>query len=247
MPDKRLELRIDSELLDRVDLWKASRTDVTNRSEAIRKLIEIGLQGIQRDDEEVYLTKGEELILRMLAQRWCDDDGDPVEPSFEMNPKVLFNALVKGQHWAINYGPIKPFWNDGIPSKNEVNFVFKTMFLWSYMIRVFEAAPEELKDLFTQKTGWTYLKFPGFHIEAEGKYYESMSFIIDNDIDGYGWMLEKYKSYEYLSHTLNANAYQKMLAKFSQLKNPWTNDEDAIKLVIQLVLIFKSYVKPYTD
>ena len=40
---ERFELRLSSELLTRVDEWRRAQTDLPSRSEAVRRLMEIGL------------------------------------------------------------------------------------------------------------------------------------------------------------------------------------------------------------
>ncbi|MFL5346783.1 MAG: hypothetical protein ACJ8AT_18535 [Hyalangium sp.] len=40
---ERLELRLDPEILDRIDEWRREQTSVPNRSVAVRRLIELGL------------------------------------------------------------------------------------------------------------------------------------------------------------------------------------------------------------
>jgi metal-responsive CopG/Arc/MetJ family transcriptional regulator len=45
---KKVNLITPSELLERIDHYRRSRPDLPNRSEAIRKLIEMGLEAAER-------------------------------------------------------------------------------------------------------------------------------------------------------------------------------------------------------
>ena len=40
---ERLQMRVSTEFLDKVDEWRRKQPDLPNRSEAIRRLVEIGL------------------------------------------------------------------------------------------------------------------------------------------------------------------------------------------------------------
>jgi metal-responsive CopG/Arc/MetJ family transcriptional regulator len=44
MKNERFEMRAPAELLSRVDEWRREQPDIPNRSEAIRRLIEAGLE-----------------------------------------------------------------------------------------------------------------------------------------------------------------------------------------------------------
>src|ERR1700757_2111975 len=49
---ERFELRLDSEALERIDEWRADRPDLPSRSEAMRRLVEIGLG--RPEDEQLF-------------------------------------------------------------------------------------------------------------------------------------------------------------------------------------------------
>lgn len=251
MTDKRLEIRIDSQLLERVDLWTEGRTDVDNRSEAIRKLIEIGLQGIQPKDEEVRLSKGEELILRLLAERWCEDKGLLEKSSNRINPKALFDALIHGQYWALQTTPIKPvLLHEHIPSKNEVNFVSEVLRMWASMIETYNQCTKKQKKEIAKATDWTYIRFPGFcwFDNDDHKFYECMKYIIKHNIYGLrnqlypeGIDLENSKVFTTMDN--QTYVYKEMLALYKkQLKSEdsWT-EEKKIQDLIELIQTYQDF------
>lgn len=251
MADKRLEIRIDSELLERVDLWTEGRTDVDNRSEAIRKLIEIGLQGIQPEDEEVRLSKGEELILRLLAERWCEEKGLLENSKYGMDPEALFDALVHGQYWAMRTIPIKPvLLHEHTPTKNEVNFVREVLQMWASMIETYNQCTKKQKKEIAKATDWTYIRFPGFcwYDHVDYKFYECMRYIIKHNIYALrnqlypeGVDLENSKVFDTMyGHT---SVYKEMLAVYKkQIKSEdsWT-EEKKIKDLIELIQTYQDY------
>jgi hypothetical protein len=56
MASERFELRLDPEILDKVDLWRKDQPGLPSRSEAMRKLLERGL-GRQEDEQLFQLTR----------------------------------------------------------------------------------------------------------------------------------------------------------------------------------------------
>ena len=66
MATERFEMRIDSELLARLDNWRGEEEDSPSRAEAIRRLIDAGLAHDNKG-KPVYLSDGEKLITTMLA------------------------------------------------------------------------------------------------------------------------------------------------------------------------------------
>lgn len=59
--NERFELRVDSELLGKMDKWRAALTDIPSRSEAARRLIEAGL-GSQSNHQLFQLMKFQILL-----------------------------------------------------------------------------------------------------------------------------------------------------------------------------------------
>lgn len=49
MKSERLELRVPTEWLSRVDAWRRLQPAIPSRSEAVRALVDIGLQAVAQD------------------------------------------------------------------------------------------------------------------------------------------------------------------------------------------------------
>ncbi len=62
--NERFELRLDEELLNRVDNW-AGKQGVRARAEAVRQLVERGLERAEQP-REILLTDGDKLIFSVL-------------------------------------------------------------------------------------------------------------------------------------------------------------------------------------
>lgn len=46
---ERLQMRVSPEFLSRIDEWRRTQTDLPNRSEAIRRLVELSLDRLQKE------------------------------------------------------------------------------------------------------------------------------------------------------------------------------------------------------
>jgi len=90
----RFELRLDSQFLEEIDYWRSKQVDFPSRSEAIRRLVEIGLRQGQT------FTAGERLTACLLAeihQAVVEDKNRSI------NSKLVREALGQGQDWALRW------------------------------------------------------------------------------------------------------------------------------------------------
>ncbi|EFP0188256.1 hypothetical protein HLX13_004243, partial [Escherichia coli] len=71
---ERLELRLDSDLTERIDVWRGEQDDLPSRSEAVRRLVEGGLTA--KSQRDFRPTNPEKLMLWMLAQIRRDQIGE---------------------------------------------------------------------------------------------------------------------------------------------------------------------------
>lgn len=64
----RFEMRLDTDTLAKVDDWRTDQPNLPTRSEAMRRLVELGLQQTGPSLFGVPLNDGERLIFAMLAK-----------------------------------------------------------------------------------------------------------------------------------------------------------------------------------
>src|SRR5438046_5400629 len=94
MVTERFEMRLDEELLAQVDRWRAKRGDVPSRSEAMRRLVEIGL-GSEVTSASVKFSDGEKLILLMLGDLYKH-----LKVDGESDPEFIAKVILGGHFWA---------------------------------------------------------------------------------------------------------------------------------------------------
>ena len=62
---ERFEMRLDEDILIRIDRWRSQQGDVPARAEAMRRLVETGLA--RSSPEVITFRSAEKLIIAMLA------------------------------------------------------------------------------------------------------------------------------------------------------------------------------------
>jgi NAD(P)-dependent dehydrogenase (short-subunit alcohol dehydrogenase family) len=92
MTSERFEMRVDSDLLERLDAWRQSEDDRPSRAEAIRRLIEAGLAHDNKG-RAPHLTDGEKLIAIMMAELIKKLDVD-VETNVDLVQKVILGGHI---------------------------------------------------------------------------------------------------------------------------------------------------------
>lgn len=117
---ERVELRLDSQVFDRIDEWRAKEADIPNRSEAIRRLVQ---KGLSASDRQAYTSLRLQILLAatlpnsvehltdafvfafayeiypafdLTKEQWAE----PFEPCFEISKEMMLSL----------YGYLKDLW-----------------------------------------------------------------------------------------------------------------------------------------
>jgi len=64
--NERLELRLDSEILVRIDAWRSEQADLPGRSEAVRQLIDVGLGDLSA--RQAYMTMKLQIVATAIGR-----------------------------------------------------------------------------------------------------------------------------------------------------------------------------------
>src|SRR5581483_4822276 len=96
--DERFELRFDREMLDAVDRWRAEQRGIPSRAQAIRQLIEKGLQSDHSPAQAFSPSGTERLMLAMLAEIH-----QQLDIHRDLDPEFVSAALWGGHDWAMRW------------------------------------------------------------------------------------------------------------------------------------------------
>jgi len=87
---ERFEMRVDEDLLGRVNVWREKQEDAPSRAEAMRRLVELGL--MKSGVEGVRFSDGEKLLAFMMGDIYRHlkiKDG-------EIDPKFITRMITGG-------------------------------------------------------------------------------------------------------------------------------------------------------
>jgi hypothetical protein len=205
---ERFEMRLDEELLERVDAWRADLADVPARAEAMRRLIERGLA--RASDHQVTFTDGEKVIALMLRDIAKGLKLPQGETDMDFVAKVIFG----GHYWALKWD-MQGVFHEHADKPAAVTFVVNVLDMWSFL----EGAHAKLSDADKARvqTGaepfGKLVKFSGFDGNNEADYFSIAHFIV-NDMGRFS----EFKGRDLNSHAPLVAAYTHMLGVFEPMR-----------------------------
>src|ERR1043165_1128064 len=116
-------MRVDEDTLERVDRWRDAQDDVPSRAEAMRRLVELGLE--RGNTESVRFSDGEKALLLMIR-----DIQKHLEVESEVDADFLAEAIYGGHYWAPKW-EMQGLFHGEEDNPDDVHFVVKVMAMWS--------------------------------------------------------------------------------------------------------------------
>ena len=174
MVSERFEMRIDSELLERLDNWRNDDDPVPSRAEAVRRLLEAGLA---HDNKGLvpHLSDGEKLITVMLGDL-IKKLGVEVDTNVDLIQKIIFG----GHYWALGE-ELPGIFHGHADNQSRVRFVVDVLDMWMFLEEAFEALDNSDKELLAKKADpfGKHVHFPGFDGNYEAEYLGIARFLIE--------------------------------------------------------------------
>lgn len=175
MPTERFEMRIESELLERLDNWRKAEEDSPSRAEAVRRLMEAGLAHDTRG-RQPYLSDGEKLIALMLT-----DVIEKLGIKSDTDTQLVKNVIYGGHYWALGW-EMPGIFHGHIDKRSRVNFVVNVLDMWDRLEEGFEKLSDQDKARLENAAGLfgKDVRFPGFDGNNETEYMSIARFVIDD-------------------------------------------------------------------
>ncbi len=203
---ERFEMRLDQPMIERLDIWRNQQNDAPSRSEAVRRLMEVGLQ--QNQKSKVHITDGEKLILSMM----CDLYQQNVKKG-DMDPEFIQEALLGGHHWALKWR----YHLLDAQGDNEqyVSEVCDILDMWFFLEHGYARLSKSDKEKIKSATGNDQeVHFLGFDANHESKHHSIACFLID-DMGRFEWL----KGRDLNSHFPLLTSYRRMLVEFKDIRS----------------------------
>lgn len=205
---ERFEMRLDEEVIAAVDRWRTQRGG--SRAEAVRQLIDIGLQAADR--QPLRFSPGETLTVYML----CEIIKGLKVPTHEIDTKLIQEALLGGHLWGFRWG-MSGLFHDHVDSDRVVTDAANLLDMWNFIELAYERFDDAAKERIKQATGYgppvTFLGFDGNDLH-ESEYIGVARYLID--VLG---RFERFSKRDLNSHMPTLAMYGRMYQVFEPMRS----------------------------
>lgn len=202
---ERLELRLDEELLQRVDEWMERTGQASSRSDAVRQLVDLGLGTVT--GKSIHLTAGDKLNFMLLR-----DLVKHLKVPTETNIDFVAESVFGGHYWAPTWD-MQGLFHDHADRPADVTLVVNVLDTWDFIEGRLEKLPA--KDVEKVKAvNHGYLpKFAGFDGNNESALMSISRFLVEEM-----GRFSRFKGRDFNSHAPTADRYGRMAAAFEPIR-----------------------------
>ena len=210
MPTERFEMRVESELLERLDAWRQGEEDRPSRAEAVRRLMEGGLAHDNKG-RAPQLSDGEKLITLMLA-----DVVEKLGIQADTDITLVRNVIYGGHYWALGW-EMPGVFHGHIDKRSRVSFVVDVLDMWTFLEEAYERLSDEAKQRLAAEAApfGERVQFSGFDGNNEGEYMSIARFLVD-DLGRFSRFREDHRDLN--SHHPTLEAYARMVRAFEPIR-----------------------------
>ncbi len=202
---ERLELRLDDELLTRLDKWIEKSGSANSRSDAVRQLLSIGLDAVSGGS--IRLTDGDKLNFMMLR-----DIMKHLKIKGEADYDLVAEVIYGGHYWAPMW-EMNGLFHTQVDRPEDVSQVVDTLDMWDFIeARIEKLTPEEVEKLKAAHYGYLP-QFVGFDGNNEAKLMHIARFMVEK-MDRFS----RFKNRDFNSHSPTADRYRRMAAAFQPIR-----------------------------
>jgi len=204
---ERFEMRLGPSVLESLDSWRAAQGDLPTRSEAVRRLVELGLSTSKR--KRITLRDGEKLIIVMLCQLF-----KALKLKTEIDPQFLEDVIYGGHYWGLKWGH-EGLFHGHEDSEAIVSEVVDILDMWNFLERGFSELPKKDKERVAAEPGafGKRVVFYGFDGNGESEYIGVARFLIDKL-----GRFTAFKGRDLNSHCPSLDAHRRMLKVFEPMR-----------------------------
>lgn len=202
----RLELRLDEDLIERIDIWMGESGRASSRSDAVRQLVDIGLG--TATGKSIHLTDGDKLNFMMLRDIMKHLKINGAETDVDFIAETIFG----GHYWAPTW-EMQGLFHRHTDRPADVTLVVDTLDMWNFIEGCIEKlSPQETERLKAANHG-NLPKFAGFDGNNENSLMSIARFIVEK-MDRFS----RFKERDFNSHTPTAAGYRRMTKAFEPIR-----------------------------
>ena len=211
---ERFEMRLGASVLEDVDAWRARQHDLPSRAEAIRRLIEAGLEATSGGEKQTRLADGDKLILLMLRDLFKQlklKNG-------EIDPDFIAEVIFGGHSWGLEWQYTGIFHRHE-DAKAVVSEVVDVLDMWSFLESGFHKLSKKDKARVAAEAEplGKHVVFSGFDGNNESEHIGVARFLIEQL-----GRFTCFKGRELNAHMPSIDAYRRMVAVFEPIRRTLT-------------------------
>ncbi len=202
---ERLELRLDEELLQRIDEWMERTGHASSRSDAVRQLVDLGLNTIT--GKSIDLTAGDKLNFMLLR-----DLVKHLKVPTETNVDFVAESIYGGHYWAPTWDMHGLFHNHA-DRPADVTLVVNVLETWDFIeSRLEKLSAEDVEKVKAANHGYMP-EFAGFDGNEESGLMRIARFLVEEM-----GRFSRFKGRDFNSHAPTAPGYRRMAAAFAPIR-----------------------------
>lgn len=224
MKSERFEMRLDEDILARVDMWRAKQDDVPSRAEAMRRLVELGL--MRSVSDTVRFSDGEKLLAIMMR-----DVYKHLKLKGEIDPDFVGEVIWGGHYWAPKW-EMQGLFHDYEDDPQDVRFVVDVLDMWTFVERAYEKLSKKDRERVEKEADpfGKYVQFAGFDGNNESSYIGIARFLVDKMN-----RFSQFKGRELNSHAPSIATYRRMLSVFEPMRASLVGTELGANQLIRIL------------
>ncbi len=206
---ERFEMRLDEDIIARVDRWRGEQNDLPSRAEAMRRLIERGLSKPEKR-AAVNFTDGDKLLF-MVLRDMCKQLG---LKKGDTDLDFVASTIYGGHSWAPKWD-MQGLFHDHEDDEVDVKLVVDILDMWSFLEEGFTKLSKKEKDQLATDVGpWAkVVEFAGFDGNNEAGLRSISKFLVD-DMKRFS----RFKGRDLNSHSPSVERYRRMLVVFEPVR-----------------------------
>jgi uncharacterized protein YfbU (UPF0304 family) len=229
MPPKpeRFELRVDEELLARIDDWALAQDDRPARAEAVRRLLDLGLSAGSK--RAVRFSDGEKMLMLMMRDLYKHVGlKNP-----DTDPDFLAEVIYGGHYWAPKWD-MQGVFHDHVDDPEDVRHVVDVLDMWSFIEEAYAKFSKADKEKIADEVGpWAKtVAFSGFDGNNESSQLSIARFLIEHM-----GRFERFKGRELNAHHQTEGRYRQMVRLFSPMREKLIGHGLSVQQVIELLKV----------
>lgn len=202
---ERLELRLDDDLSRRVDEWMESTGQASSRSDAVRQLVDLGLN--TATGKSIHLTDGDKLNFMLLR-----DIAKHLKVGTETNLDFMAETIYGGHYWAPTW-EMQGLFHNHADRPADVSLVVNVLDAWTFIEeRLEKLSPEDLEKVKAANHGYLP-QFAGFDGNNESGLMSIAMFFVETM-----GRFSRFKGRDFNSHAPTAGRYRRMADAFEPIR-----------------------------